>query len=141
MLTILPGWTFVFVELISENVDQAFDARFQFYEGAIFGDVRDAPTEHASDRILRRRALPRIALELLHAKADALGLAVDADDLHLHRVTNVEQLRGVVDPLVADVGHVEEAVNAAEINEGAVVGDILDHAVDHLAFVKRLDQT
>ena len=34
----------------------------------------------------------------------------------------------------------EQAVDAAEIHEGAVVGDVLDHAVDDLALGEALDQ-
>src|SRR4029078_9088170 len=60
------------------DVDKALDPRLQLDEGTIFGDVGDAAAERAADRIFGRSALPRIALELLHAKADALRLAVDA---------------------------------------------------------------
>src|SRR3546814_9888867 len=90
-------------------VDQALDARLQLDEGAIFGDVGDAAGEHAADRIFRRSAFPRIALELLHAERDALRLAVDADDLHLHRVADVDHLRRVADALVAQIGDVERS--------------------------------
>ena len=34
----------------------------------------------------------------------------------------------------------QQAVDAAEIDEGAVIGDVLDHAVDDLAFGEVLDQ-
>ena len=98
------------------------------------------PRERAADRILGGGAFPRIALELLHAEADALRLAVDADDLHLHRVADVDHFGRVVDALVADVGDVEQAVDAAEVDERAVIGDVLDHAVDHLALGEALDQ-
>ena len=56
------------------DVDEALDARLELDERAIFGDVGDAAAEHAADRIFGRRAFPRIALELLHAEADALRL-------------------------------------------------------------------
>jgi hypothetical protein len=92
--TILPGWTFFFGPAHLGDVDEALDAGFELDERAIFGDVRDPALEHAADRILGRRAFPRIALELLHAEADALRLAVDADDLHLHRVADVSTSTG-----------------------------------------------
>src|SRR3569833_2136379 len=63
------------------NVDQAFDARLQFDERTVVGDVCHAARELAADRIFGGCAFPGIALELLHAEADALRVAVDADDL------------------------------------------------------------
>ena len=98
------------------------------------------PLERAVDRIFGRRAFPRIGLELLHAEADALRLAVDADDLHLHRVADAQHLARVVDALVADVGDVQQAVDPAEVHERAIIGDVLDHAVDDLALGQALDE-
>ena len=46
----------------------------------------------------------------------------------------------MVDALPGDVGDVQEAVDAAEIDEGAVVGDVLHHAVEDHAFLEALDQ-
>ena len=40
----------------------------------------------------------------------------------------------MVDPAPGHVGDVQQAVDAAEVDEGAVLGDVLDHAVDHVAF-------
>src|SRR5215472_11009516 len=70
------------------DMDQALDPGLELDERAIFGDVGHAAAEHSPDRILGRRTFPRIALELLHSERNALRLAVDADDLHLHRVAD-----------------------------------------------------
>ena len=122
------------------DVDQALDARLELDEGAVVGDVGDAALELDADRVLRLDALPRIGLELLHAERDAVGLVVDPDDLHLDGLADREDLARMVDAPPGDVGDVQQAVDAAEIDEGAVVGDVLDHAVDDLAFLEALDQ-
>ncbi len=54
-----------------------------------------------------------------------------ADGQHLGRV---------IDAPPGDVGHVQQAVDAAEVDEGAVIGDVLDDAVDHLTFFEVLHQ-
>ena len=121
-------------------MDQAFDAGFEFDECAIFGDVGDSTLEAGTDRIFRNRAFPRIRFQLLHAKADALGVAVDTNDLHLDGVTDVDDFAGVVDALIADVGDVQQAVDTAKVNKCTIIGDVLDDAVNDLAFDQILDQ-
>src|SRR5262249_27269194 len=119
------------------DVDKALDAGLEFYEGAVVGDVGDLAAEFRADRILDRNAFPRVGLELLHAEADALGLVIDLDDLHRDGLANGENLGRVADATPGDVGDVQQAVDAAKINEGAVVGDVLDDAFDHLLLLKR----
>ena len=92
------------------------------------------PWKRAPTGILGLDAGPRIGLQLLHAEADALRLGVDAHDLHLDRVADVDDLARVIDAPPGHVGDMQQAVDAAEVDEGAVVGDVLDQAVDHLAF-------
>jgi hypothetical protein len=46
----------------------------------------------------------------------------------------------VADAPPGHVGDVQQAVDAAEVDEGAVLGDVLDHAVDDRAFAQRFHQ-
>ena len=118
------------------DVDQAFDAGLQLDEGAVIGDVGDAALEARAGRIFELDAFPRIGLELLHAERDALRLGVEADHLHLDRLADMEHLGRMVDAPPGDVGDVQQAVDAAQIDEGAVIGDVLDHALEDLAFLE-----
>src|SRR5206468_6343310 len=122
------------------NVDQPLDAGLQFDEGAVVGDVGDAALELGIDRELGLDALPRIVQQLLHAERNAVGLVVDLDDLDLHGLADGEHFGRVVDPAPGDIGDVEQAIDAAEVNERTVIGDVLDHAVDHLTFFEVLHQ-
>ncbi len=45
----------------------------------------------------------------------------------------------MVDAAPGHVGHVQQAVDAAEVHERTVIGDVLDHAVDNLALFEVLD--
>src|SRR5579863_1077282 len=121
-------------------MDQALDAGLELHEGAIVGDVGDAALEAGADRELGLDALPGIVLQLLHAERDAVGLVVDLDDLDLHLLPDGEHLGGMIDAPPRDVGDMQEAVDAAQVHEGAVVGDVLDHAVDDLALFEVLHQ-
>src|ERR1700748_1019989 len=107
------------------DVDQAFDARLQFDERAVVGDVGDTAGESRVERILRLDALPRIVQQLLHAERNAVGLVVDLDDLDLDGLADGEHLGRVIDPAPGDIGDVEQAVDAAEADDRTVVGDVL----------------
>jgi hypothetical protein len=63
-----------------------------------------------------------------------VGFLVDLDDLHLDGLADRQDLGGVVDAAPGHVGDVQQAVDTAQIDEGAVFGDVLDHAVDDIAF-------
>src|SRR5262249_19923961 len=122
------------------NVNEALDAGLELDERAVVGDVGDAPLETGADRIFRLDALPGVILQLLHAEGNTVGLVIDLDDLDLHLLPDVEHLGRMIDTAPGDVGDVEEPVDAAEVHEGAVVGDVLDHAVDDLTFFEVLHQ-
>src|SRR5262252_6844422 len=122
------------------HVDEALDAGLELHERAVIGDVGDAALEARADGVFRLDALPRIVLQLLHAERDAVGLVVDLDDLDLHLLADIEHLGGVIDAPPGDVGDVQKPVDAAEIDECAVVRDVLDHAVDDLTFFEILHQ-
>ena len=50
----------------------------------------------------------------------------------LHGLADGQHLGRMIDAAPGDVGDMQQAVDAAEIHEGAVVGDVLDDAVDDL---------
>ena len=83
--------------------------------------------------------VPRVFLRLLEAERDALGLGVVLEDLDGDLVADLEELGRVVDAAPAHVGDVEQAVDAAEVDERAVLGDVLDDALDDLALLEGLE--
>ena len=98
------------------------------------------PLKRDADRILAFDALPRIVEQLLHAERDAVRLVVDLDDLDLHLLADIEHFGRVIDAPPGDIGDVQQSVDAAEVDERAVVGDVLDDAVDDLTFFEILHQ-
>src|SRR5579883_60510 len=69
-----------------------------------------------------------------------MGLVVDLDDLDPHLLADIQHLGRVIDPPPGDIGDVQQAIDAAEIDERAVVGDVFHHPVDHLALFEILHQ-
>jgi hypothetical protein len=122
------------------DVDEPFDPRLQFDKGAVVGDVGDAAAEFGIGGIFELDTLPRVGFELLHAERDSLRLRVEADDLNLDVLADVQSLGRVVDAAPGDIGDVQQPVDAAEIDKGAVVGDVLDDAVEDLPLLQAGDE-
>jgi hypothetical protein len=73
---------------------------------------------------------------LLVTQGHALLLAIEAQHHDIDVVADLEVLARVSHPTPGDVRDVEQTVEAAEIHEHAVVGDVLDRTGDELALVQ-----
>jgi len=80
--------------------------------------------------------LPRVGAELLEAEAHARALAVELEDAYLDLIAHLDDFRGVLDALPRHVGDVQQSVDAAEVDERTVVGEVLDRAAHHCAFLQ-----
>jgi hypothetical protein len=122
------------------DVDQALDAVFELHERAVGHDVDDLARDARADRVALPRSPPTGWGLLLEAQGDLLFLAVDVEDLDLDLLVDLDHLGRVVDPAPGHVGDVQQAVDAAEVDERAEVGDVLDRALDELALLEGLHQ-
>ena len=116
------------------NMDQPFNARLQFHEGAVIGDIGDPAGKLTFGRIFGFHAFPGIGFQLFQAQRDALGFGVEADHLNIDGLANLQHFGGMIDAAPSNVGNVKQAIDAAQINKGTVIGDVLDHALENLAF-------
>src|SRR5215216_185226 len=121
------------------NVNQPFNAAFELHERAIISHARDTPVHARADREALFDAGPRIGKELLVTEGDALALAIEFKNLDLNVVANAEQLVRILQTSPRHVGDVQQAVNTAEVDKGAVVGKILDLSFDHDVFFDLLE--
>jgi hypothetical protein len=103
------------------DVDQPFDARFELHERAVVGQADDLAAHARADRIAIHHVRPRIGDELLVAERDALGRRIVLEHDHVDLVVDLEELGRDADAAPRHVGDVEQAVDAAEIDERAVV--------------------
>ena len=84
--------------------------------------------------MLRCDALPRVGLERLHRQRNAVTALRQLDDPGGHIVAHLEHFVGVGHPGALELGDVNEPLDAAEIDEGAEVGER-----NHLAGDRRAD--
>ena len=102
-------------------------------EGAERDDLRDAALDDVVLVVALEHLLPRIVLGLLETQRDALAVAVDVEHLDLHRLADLEDLGRMVDVRPRELGDVDQAVHAVEVDEGAEVDDVRDLALDDVA--------
>src|SRR5712664_926383 len=121
------------------DVDQALDARLHLDEGAVIGEADHLAAHARARRVLLRGVRPGILLDLLEAQADALGGRIELEHGDAQLVADVEHLARVPDPAPRHVGDVEQAVDAAQVDERAVVGEVLDDAGEDRAFLELLE--
>ena len=84
--------------------------------------------------------MPRIVAELLDAQAHALTFAIELQDAHVDFVADVDDFRRMLDALPRHVRDVQQAIDAAQVDERTVVGEVLDRALDDRAFLQLLEQ-
>ena len=77
--------------------------------------------------------LPGAGRLLLQAQGDLFLLVVDVQDLDFDFLVDGDHLGGMADAAPTHVGDVQQAVDAAQVDEGAELGDVLDHALAAVA--------
>ena len=115
------------------DVDQAVHTRHDLGEGAEGHQLHDAHSSDVADLVLALEALPGILVRVLVAQRDLVGVLVEVDHVHVDLVADRDDVRGLVDALPAQLGNVDHAVHAADVDERAVAGQALDDAVIALA--------
>ena len=122
------------------HVHQALDALLDLDERAVVGEVGDLAEQARARRVTARQADPRVFAELLHAQRNAVLFLVELQHLGGDFVADRQHFGRMLDATPREVGDVQQAVDAAEVDERAVIGDVLDDALDDRAFLQRLQQ-
>src|SRR5258706_844367 len=110
------------------DVDQTFDALLKFNECAVIGDTDDASADVRADGVALFGIQPGVRGELLEAQGTARLFLVELQDFYLYVVADVDQVLGVRETAPGHVGNMQQAVEAAEIYERAVFGQVLHRA-------------
>src|SRR5712664_1078081 len=121
------------------DVDEALDPGLHLDEGAVVGERDHLAGDARARRELLRRVCPGVLLDLLETQADALGGRIELEHDDPQLVADVEHLAGVPDASPGHVGDVQEAVDPAQVDESAVVGEVLDDAGEDRAFLELLE--
>src|SRR5690606_1110070 len=103
-------------------------------------DVGDLAEQARTGRVAAPDVDPRVLAELLEAERNAIALAIELEHAHVEFVADVDHFGRMPHALPRHVGDVQQAIDATEVDERAVVGEVLDHALDHSAFLQAFEQ-
>ena len=118
------------------NVDQAFQTRLQFYERAKIGHASDLALDALTYLILLRHSRPRIGLQLLDAQRDLTLLAADLQDLDVHLIADLDDVRRLGAARIRHVGDMQQSVNATQVDERAEIGERTNRPAHYRAFLQ-----
>ena len=108
------------------NMDEAFDALFQFDERAVRHNVHDTALHAAAFRVLDVNGIPRIAVFLLQAQGNALAFLVHIQNHDFQFLADMDDFARMRNALPAHVRDMEQTVHAVQIDKRAELRDVLD---------------
>src|SRR4030095_9065461 len=122
------------------HVDQPLDTRLQLDEGAVVGEAHHPAGHLGAGRIGPLDPLPGIRRLLLVAERHPTALTVEVQHDHFNLVTDLEDLGGMPYAAPAHVGDVQQAVDAAEVDERSIICDVLHGAGEDHALGQHLER-
>ncbi len=122
------------------NVHQAFNAFFDFNEAAVVGQVGYATGQLGAFRVTFSDSNPRIFAQLFQAEGYTGTLAVELQHFNSDFVANVHDFAWVLNAFPCHISDVQQAVNAAQINECTVVSEVLNDTFNFHAFLQVFQQ-
>jgi len=122
------------------NVYQAFNAFFDFNEAAVVGQVGHATSQFGTFRITFSDSYPRIFAQLFQAQGYTGTFAVELQHFNSDFVAHVDDFARMLNAFPGHVSDVQQAVNAAQINECTVVSEVLNDTFNFHAFLQVFQQ-
>src|SRR5712692_7118121 len=122
------------------DVDQALDALRHLDEGTEGHQLGDGSLHDIARVVLAGEGPPGVLLRVLQGERDPLPLEVDVEDLDRDLLADLHDLARVVDVAPRQLGHVHQAVDAAQVDEGTEVDDRRDGAGTDLAGLQVLEE-
>ena len=111
------------------DVDQALEPRLDLDEGAEGGEAHDLALDALAHLVLLGGGLPGVGGERLDAQVDALALTVHREHLGLDHVAHLDDFTRVLEAAPGELAAVNQAVDRAQVDEGAEVGHLDDLAL------------
>ena len=114
-------------------MNQAVEARLEFDESAEIGDARHRAFDSVAGVIFVGGRGPGVGLQLLQTERNSFFGGIDFENLDVELLADREHIGRLIDAPVRDIGDVQHAVHAADVDECAVIEQTAHRAVHHHA--------
>ena len=120
-------------------VDETFYTRCNLDECAVVSHHNHLTLHLVTNLEVRIKSIPWVWSQLLQAKGDALLLVVEVDDHHVELLVELNDFLRIAYAAPREVCDMDETVNTTEVDEYAVVGDVLDSTFKNLSLFELRD--
>src|SRR4029079_8464322 len=115
-------------------VNQTFHTGHDFEESTVVFNVHYFAFHDFTFADIFRQHIPRVWCKLFQTKTDTFLSVVEIEYHHLEFLIQFEYFARVGNTSPADVGDVQETVEATQIHKGTEIGDVLDGSFEYLTF-------
>src|SRR5690242_18410203 len=120
------------------DVDETLNALLQLYKSTVVGNAENASTNVRTDRVALCCVEPRIRRELFESERDALLVFVELENFDVNLIADIHQIARMREASPRHIRDVQQAIKAAEVDEGSVVGKVLNGAGQYRTFLQVL---
>src|SRR5271170_271207 len=103
-------------------MNETFDPGFHFDKGSKIGQTRDSAVDALASLVFVRCQIPGLRLELFEPERNAPGCSIHLQNLDLKLLTHGQQILRMIHPAPRDISDVQQPIDSANIDEGAVAG-------------------
>ena len=115
------------------DMDKTFDTFFEPDENAVVHHINDSTFDLGVLRITCFYIFPRTRSFLFEAERNFFVFFIDADNHTFDFLVEMHDFGRMRDPAPTQIGDMQKAVEAAEVNKYAEISDVLDNAFAGLA--------
>ena len=121
------------------DVDEAFHTGSNLYECTVIGHDYYAALDFVAHLKLCIKSIPGMRRKLLETESDALLLLVEIKDDNVELLVELHDFLRVTDAAPAEVGDVDETIDATQVDEYTVGCDVLDRTFEYLSLLELAD--
>src|SRR5262249_39960658 len=122
------------------DVNQTLDTLLKLNKRTVVGNADHFALNACSRRIAFARLGPRVRLDLFHPKRHAFALRVVLEDHDFDFLAHLQNFGRMRKSAPRHIGYVQQAVETAEVDEGPVVGYVLDRTLEDDALFENLER-